>query len=172
MLTPAEIEQKQFSTVRFKEGYAEEEVDAFLDRIGSDYRYLHDELAAERKQNSELRRLATTEAPTQRIPVADESPSAQRLLELAQKTADEIVAKANVEAHQIKAKAEHAAENVRRQAEAASLDIRRQTEEEVAARLAEVDKQIAEKHRQLSLLDEARRNAANSVRAALESLED
>src|SRR4051794_13186575 len=32
-LTPEEVQQKRFSTVRFKEGYDEVEVDAFLDEV-------------------------------------------------------------------------------------------------------------------------------------------
>src|SRR3954452_10322605 len=39
-LTPEDVQKKQFSTVRFKEGYDEEEVDAFLDEVEAELRRL------------------------------------------------------------------------------------------------------------------------------------
>ena len=47
-LTPEDVQNKRFSTVRFKEGYDEEEVDAFLDEVEAELRRLLGE-------NSELR---------------------------------------------------------------------------------------------------------------------
>jgi DivIVA domain-containing protein len=40
-LTPEDVQQKRFSTVRFKEGYDEVEVDAFLDEVTSELRLLY-----------------------------------------------------------------------------------------------------------------------------------
>jgi DivIVA domain-containing protein len=45
-LTPEDVQQKRFSTVRFKEGYDEVEVDAFLDEVTAELRRLN-ELVAE-----------------------------------------------------------------------------------------------------------------------------
>ena len=39
-LTPEDVQNKRFSTVRFKEGYDEEEVDAFLDEVEAELRRL------------------------------------------------------------------------------------------------------------------------------------
>ena len=39
-LTPEDVQQKRFSTVRFKEGYDEVEVDAFLDEVTAELRRL------------------------------------------------------------------------------------------------------------------------------------
>ena len=50
-LTPDDVANKRFSTVRFKEGYDETEVDAFLDEVVEELRRLNariDELEAKR----------------------------------------------------------------------------------------------------------------------------
>ena len=43
-LTPEDVQNKRFSTVRFKEGYDEEEVDAFLDEVEAELRQLFDDV--------------------------------------------------------------------------------------------------------------------------------
>lgn len=35
MLTPADIDSKQFATTRLREGYDQDEVDTFLDQVGA-----------------------------------------------------------------------------------------------------------------------------------------
>ena len=40
MLTPADINSKQFATTRLKEGYDQVDVDDFLDRVQADYEQL------------------------------------------------------------------------------------------------------------------------------------
>src|SRR3954467_12390451 len=105
-LTPEDVQNKRFSTVRFKEGYDEEEVDAFLDDVEAELRRLLGE-------NEQLRRApkpaaapppAPTPAPPPTPPpppaptpppaappVREEQPqeAALRTLLLAQRTADE-----------------------------------------------------------------------------------
>src|SRR5438552_1126655 len=54
-LTPEDVQKKQFTTVRFKEGYDEEEVDAFLDEVEAELRRL---LA----ENQQLNRTAAAPA--------------------------------------------------------------------------------------------------------------
>ena len=49
-LTPEEVEQTRFSTVRFKEGYDEVEVDAFLDRVAQELRRLNARIAELERQ--------------------------------------------------------------------------------------------------------------------------
>src|SRR3954470_18698464 len=106
-LTPEDVQNKRFTTVRFKEGYDEEEVDAFLDEVEAELRRLLGE-------NEQLRRApkppAPTPAPTPTPPpapaapvVAEEQPqeAALRTLLLAQRTADEAIAEAKAEAEQI-----------------------------------------------------------------------
>src|SRR5438874_146567 len=55
-LTPEDVQNKRFSTVRFKEGYDEEEVDAFLDEVEAELRRLLGE-------NSDLRSHPAAAAP-------------------------------------------------------------------------------------------------------------
>src|SRR3954467_14829738 len=98
-LTPDDVQNKRFSTVRFKEGYDEEEVDAFLDEVETELRRL---LA----ENSSLGRApapaSQPEAPAPAAAPAEEpSEAALRTLLLAQRTADEAIAQAKGEADQI-----------------------------------------------------------------------
>src|SRR3954453_16693663 len=99
-LTPEDVQNKRFSTVRFKEGYDEEEVDAFLDEVEAELRRLLGE-------NSDLRTsppaaAAPMEAPVAQAPPAppraapteEPSEAALRTLLLAQRTADEAIAQA------------------------------------------------------------------------------
>src|SRR3954470_3121759 len=108
-LTPEDVQNKRFTTVRFKEGYDEEEVDGFLDEVEAELRRLLGE-------NDQLRRApkpaaAPAPAPVAPAPVAapaaraprEEQPqeAALRTLLLAQRTADEAIAEAKAEADQI-----------------------------------------------------------------------
>src|SRR5437660_2540895 len=109
-LTPEDVQKKQFSTLRFKEGYDEEEVDAFLDEVEAELRRLLGE-------NSELRTspaaaaaplaahpVQPAQAPPPPPPAAPAAPAeepseaALRTLLLAQRTADEAIAQAKQEA--------------------------------------------------------------------------
>src|SRR4051795_5259702 len=106
-LTPEDVQNKRFTTVRFKEGYDEEEVDAFLDEVEAELRRLLGE-------NDELRRAPKPVAaptPPPPPPAAPPEPQEQpqeaalRTLLLAQRTADEAIAQAKGEADQIVAAA-------------------------------------------------------------------
>ncbi|CAB4857200.1 unannotated protein [freshwater metagenome] len=148
-LTPEDVRNKQFTTVRLREGYDEDEVDAFLDEIET-------ELARLLRENEELRQRASQVAPAANVsepvpPVAptpemevvrspepvpvpaavvavpaaavvSESPSAAadsaaRVLELAQRTADDLVNQARAEADRIVGEAHLKAENSERDAQ-------------------------------------------------------
>src|SRR3954466_2653473 len=62
-LTPEDVQNKRFTTVRFKEGYDEEEVDGFLDEVEAELRRLLGE-------NDQLRRAPRPAAAPAPAPVA------------------------------------------------------------------------------------------------------
>jgi DivIVA domain-containing protein len=102
MLTPADIDKIQFSTTRLKEGYDQNEVDAFLDRLSVDYARGCADLARAEQEITRLRSQISrlTEAPTA---VAATTPvaTADRLLRVAEQTAEQHVAEARAEADEI-----------------------------------------------------------------------
>src|SRR5690348_3854436 len=138
-LTPEDVQNKRFSTVRFKVGYDEEEVDAFLDEVEAELRRLLTE-------NSDLRtapRAAAAPAPAAApTPVAAPAPAAPappaeepneaalRTLLLAQRTADEAIAQAKQEAEQIVTSAKTRAASIESEAQqqhaAAMAELQRQ----------------------------------------------
>lgn len=105
MLTPADIDTKQFSTTRLREGYDQDEVDSFLDAVKVDYENALDRAAKAEAEAARLKRIvdASSDAPTTRIPAVAQTPSAvaERLLVVAQQTADTHVADAQVKADEI-----------------------------------------------------------------------
>src|SRR3954468_8544026 len=124
-LTPDDVQNKRFTTVRFKEGYDEEEVDAFLDEVEAELRRLLSE-------NDELRRApapapaaAAAAAPPPPPPAArEEQPqeAALRTLLLAQRTADEAIAQAKGEADQIVSAARMRASSMEAEAQEKDAD--------------------------------------------------
>ena len=110
-MTPEDIQKKQFTVARLGKGYAQDEVDDFLDAIEVDYTAALKAAAdAQRRLSTALgaqKEAATTKLPTMPFappappPAADDGPSMASiamLLETAQQTADQIVAKANSDA--------------------------------------------------------------------------
>ena len=90
-LNPIDIEQKTFRVAL--RGYAEEEVDAFLDEIVASMRSSEQKLQDAQERVKELeRRLAETQESEDRI---------KSILVIAQKTADEVVREARFEAQQV-----------------------------------------------------------------------
>lgn len=90
-MSPIEIEQKTFRVAL--RGYAEEEVDAFLDEIVASIREYERELAEARDRIAALeQQLETTSESEDRI---------KKTLVIAQRTADEVVRDARAEAQQI-----------------------------------------------------------------------
>src|SRR6266542_266408 len=119
-LTPEDVRNKVFTAVRLREGYDVNEVDDFLDEVVAELERLladNDDLRA--KLEACEQRVAT--APAAKAPVAPPAPppptpaptpvaapagaggadAAARLLQLAQKTADELVADARTQAEKI-----------------------------------------------------------------------
>ncbi|HEX6232300.1 MAG TPA: DivIVA domain-containing protein [Jiangellaceae bacterium] len=136
-LTPEDVQEKQFSTVRLKEGYDMEEVDDFLDEVQAELERLRresdelrDKLAAVTRGgglagSAEPLTARPAEAPKPPAamisPVAEPpAPSAQgqpseaaaKVLALAQRTADELVADAKAEADRLLSDARQRAEKI------------------------------------------------------------
>lgn len=144
VLTPKDVANKRFTTVRLREGYDEDEVDAFLDEVESELSRLlrenddlrgagtPDDSAASAssaaatsvtKVLAPSRGSASTAAAPPALPAAGES--AARILALAQQTADTAVAEASAEAERLLAQA---------QARAGELDQQTRTRSEALER--------------------------------------
>ena len=107
-LTPEDVRNKQFATVRFKEGYDLDEVDKFLDDVEAELLRLaaeSDELRAQLARNASPPVTApiapSAPAAPPAAPVVPASEAAVAMLALAQKTADEHVANAKAEAERL-----------------------------------------------------------------------
>jgi len=132
MVDPQDIERMKFGTTRIKEGYDQDEVDNYLDRVADTIRQLNTANANLAEENSRLkRRLAPHEsAPTMQLPLPMESEPerASKLLALAQRTADEVVAEAKRQGDAIRHDATQEADTRRRQAEAEAFAAERDLE--------------------------------------------
>lgn len=163
MITPADIDKKKFGTTRLKEGYDQDEVDAFLDAVAEEYGQVLTRLARFESDNEILRRKlenASADAVTAVIP-ASPSVGASRLLVAAQETADRVEAEANAEAGRIRAAARTEADNIRAVAEAD----RQRTLNKLATEQAELEERI-------EALKAKRSNYKSWLRAALNKLEE
>ena len=160
-LTPEDVQKKQFTTVRFKEGYDEEEVDAFLDEVEAELRRL---LA----ENQQLNRTAAAPAapaaapppqapPPPAAPAEDPTETALRTLLLAQRTADEAIAQAKAEAEQVVA-----------QARVRASSIETEAQQQHAAALSELQRQREGYERQIENLRTFERDYRTRLKAYLE----
>jgi DivIVA domain-containing protein len=111
---PADIDNIEFKTTRVKEGYDQDEVDAFLDEINiawaQDRKLLdgqQSELVRLRRQLSEAQAIADAYDVTAPIPVVSPAESATRILEYAQRTADQVMSEAKNDADNLKAATEN-----------------------------------------------------------------
>lgn len=125
MLSPADINNKQFATTRLKEGYDQTEVDDFLDRVQADYAALDDYAQRLKKDNDTLRRINDS-APTEVLRPVPQTPTAvaEKLLKAAEAAAkefedeakakaDEIVREAGAKAARVVEEAAEAAERIK-----------------------------------------------------------
>src|SRR5438477_12257877 len=121
-LTPEDVQNKRFSTVRFKEGYDEEEVDAFLDEVEAELRRLLSENGDLRTRGGAAAPAAAAAAPAApsapAAPAEEPNEAALRTLLLAQRTADEAIAQAKAEAEQLVAAAKVRASSIESDAQA------------------------------------------------------
>jgi DivIVA domain-containing protein len=162
MVDPHDIERVEFSTTRLKAGYDPDEVDNYLDRVADTLRSkneslnkANDEIVILRRRVAELERVAN-DTPTSQLPVFQSEPTAAagRLLELAQKTADDVIAQAQAEAVGIQQRAD---ENAR--------DTLNQAVEEAHKRKRAAEAEAYKAEQDLDLLTGVRK----SVRAQLEA---
>lgn len=115
-MIPADIDRKEFKTTRVKEGYDQDEVDAFLDAVRVHWeaqKKAAEDASAEivklKRQLAEAQAIADAYDVTQVLPAPSPAESATRILEFAQKTADEVMADAKAQADNTKALAENEA---------------------------------------------------------------
>ena len=143
-LTPQDVQSKEFATTRFKPGYDEEEVDAFLDEVEAELTRLLTENADLRNRINQMQNAAAV-APTPvavaepaatavaaavpdpvgpvvaAVPVVAAEPpdqAALRTLQMAQRTADSAVAEAKAEADKMVGDARARAAELEREAQA------------------------------------------------------
>lgn len=156
MLTPADIDNKQFGTTRLKEGYDQDEVDGFLDAVKDDYAFLQAAVNRLDDENRTLRRQAElrSKAETTVLPtVAPETPSA---------IIEKMLAAAETAAREHEAEARARADVVVREAAAEGA---RAVEEAQAAAERIKSEGMAEKYRRVEELEQKTRQ----VQAALEN---
>jgi len=158
-LTPGDVRNRQFSTVRFKEGYRLEEVDSFLDEVEAEIARLSSECDSLRVQVASLTAaqfrpaaptplalpapssapLVTPSTDVARLPAptgaalvsAPQDPTVEmaRLLQVAQRTADAEISEARTEAASIVARAQVEAQQATVDAAATRAALERRIEE-------------------------------------------
>ncbi|MCW2900836.1 MAG: hypothetical protein JWO67_3101 [Streptosporangiaceae bacterium] len=132
-LTPSDVHNKVFATVRLREGYDLSQVDTFLYEVENT---LHRVL----RENAVLR--ARLHDPRQHRPTAAEG--ASRIVAMAQETADRAIATAQQEARDIVAEARDHAEAVKREARNYGNRLRDSLEHQIGqlrGLLVEIDEQ-------------------------------
>ena len=173
-LTPEDVSNKRFTPVRLREGYDMGEVDQFLDEVEA-------ELARLTRENDDLRTklstaqqggavAATHTGPAETIKVAtvaDASSAAARLLEIATRNADELVADAKNQADKVVGEARTKAERL----EAESKVKADRLEADARTRAQMLDSETAERRQQLFGDLEKEKDKLNSEVETLRSFE-
>ncbi|MCU0262752.1 MAG: DivIVA domain-containing protein [Candidatus Nanopelagicales bacterium] len=113
-LSAQDVHDKQFKLVRNSTGYDMDEVDAFLDEVEAEIARLSDELQAAREQ------IGAAGAVPEAEPA---SAAAARILEMAQRTADEYIADARSKADSMVSEAEKSARKSVKKLEAQRVDL-------------------------------------------------
>lgn len=166
MYTPADIENKQFSTTRLKEGYDQEEVDNFLDGVGASMGDLHRKLAdaEQRVKVLQAQNQRLTEAPTTVQAAASPSAVAEKLIAAAEAAAQQHEAEAKAEADRLVRDAAAKSARMVEQATDAANKIE-QTAKDEAERIK--NDGYAEKYRKFQELEQRH----DEKQAAIEQLE-
>jgi DivIVA domain-containing protein len=195
-LTPEDVRNKQFTTVRLREGYDEDEVDAFLDEVETELRRLireNDELraklAAATRAASAAPAASTTApqpvvkepepapeppkpapAPPAPAPVAEQSgaDSAARVLALAQQTADQAIAEARSEANKIVGDARQRAEAIEREARSKADALERDAQDKHRSIIGVLETQRTALETQLDQLRQFEREYRSRLKSFLE----
>lgn len=171
MLEPRDIEAKQFTTTRLAAGYDQGEVDAFLDRVLSDYRYMHERLSAAEAENRKLR--AETVSSTAETVVLPQSPSPalERLIALAEEEARKIKAQAAWEASKTQADAAVEADRLREEAREAGAQEHASIVADAQERKAALIGEISQLDDQINNLKASRDQHVTALKTALQQLE-
>jgi DivIVA domain-containing protein len=122
LFPPADVHNKVFATVRFREGYDLGQVDTFLYEVETT-------LSRVLRDNAVLR----TRLESSRHGPGSAGESATRIVALAQQTADRAIAEAQEEAREIIAAARDRAEGVKREALDYGSRLRESLENQIAA---------------------------------------
>lgn len=168
MLEPRDVENKQFTSTRLKLGYDQDEVDDFLDRLGSDYTYMFGRVSELQAENSRLRGADTTVMP-QTAP-ATTTAAMERLLQLAEEEASKIRASATWETNKTRAEALVEAEKIKQEGHAAAVAEHDDIVREARERKAELLIQIAELDDQVAHLEQTRDRHEQTLRDALRTI--
>jgi DivIVA domain-containing protein len=186
-LTPQAVREKTFTTTKFKTGYDEDEVDAFLDEVEAEIGRLIEENEGLRAQVAALQSaprpglaqpapvaVAPTPVPPPPPPVQATAASGEmedmlrRTLLLAQRTADQAVAEATAEADRLRSDAAIEAQRTRSDANAEAARVRGEAAAE-ADRLVATARQQAES--QLRDAHDRRQAALATIEADRRTLE-
>ncbi|MFL6238415.1 MAG: DivIVA domain-containing protein [Actinomycetes bacterium] len=161
-LTPEDVANKRFTSTRFRPGYDEDEVDAFLDEVEA-------ELTRLLQENKTLaaRAVGVPTAPPPAAAVLETAAppepegsqdAALRTLLLAQRTADEAIAQARKEAEQIVVEARTRASSLEQEAQ-----------QQHATAMAELERRRRDLERQVGDLRAFEREYRTRLRAYLET---
>lgn len=154
MLTPQQIDGKQFKLVHLRTGYNQNEVDDFLDRVQRDYEYLYEN----RNRNTPPHGVSQVTQPMSVVPPLPPDPPAPsemiaKVLAVAEETAQKHVHEGKIEAETLRLKAQDEAEvligNTQMEATSIVENARRQAEDIVS-------KANGERHRIIGELEERR----------------
>ncbi len=177
MIAPADINRKQFSSTRLKEGYDQTEVDEFLDRVEEDYSSVIAERDRLLREVDLLRRKlertvkASSEAATQVLPTTPAG-SAEKILVAAQRTAEQVEQEANAEAGQIRAAARAEADNIRTTARSEASELRDTAEAERQRILNQLKTEQTQLEENIEILKSKRAGYKSWLRAALARIEE
>ncbi|MGW6255403.1 DivIVA domain-containing protein [Streptomyces sp. NPDC055085] len=148
MFKPADIENRTFTTTRLKEGYSQDEVDAFLDLVAQDYTNFGRQIADLQDRTMVLQRPVAA-APPSPVVVEPSLDAVKRVLVTAEATAEQLVAEAREEAARVAAEAAADADRTRQQARDEATQIvgaahneRQATITQLEARQAELAKSV------------------------------
>jgi DivIVA domain-containing protein len=186
-LTPEDVRNKQFTTVRLREGYDEDEVDAFLDEVEAELTRLYKESAdlraqlatAQTRPQSKTAPPVPTPTPTREaapVPAAAATPAgdggadaATRILQLAQRTADEAVAEARSKADRIINEARGQADKMLSEARTRTEAMDREGRERQQAMVGSLEQQRVDLERQVENLRAFEREYRTRLKSYLES---